>query len=269
MTQPHPTYHAWVGQFAALHSAPLPAPRPPAHVPPAETNQPVALILAPHPDDEIIMGALPLRWQVELGWRVRVVAMTLGSNPSRQEARRSELAHACGLLGWDLDILGWDHVGKEAHNPQPDRIDHLKHFIDHLRPQAVFFPHPLDAHPVHQGVHRLAQEAVALSNARPAVYWTEFWHPMESPNLLVEVSPPILASLVEALACHAGEISRNPYHRTLPAWMMDNVRRGAERISGTGCQAPEFPFGVLYRTEPAPPQPILPASPPNANPTLD
>lgn len=80
---------------------------------------------------------------------------------------------------------------------------------------------------------------------------------MESPNLLVEVPPAILARLIEALACHCGEVTRNPYHRFLPAWMMDNVRRGIERISSPGCPAPEFPFGVLHRTDPPPSNPIL------------
>jgi len=30
----------------------------------------------------------------------------------------------------------------------------------------------------------------------------------------------------------AGEVRRNPYHARLPAWMMDNVRRGAELWAG-------------------------------------
>jgi hypothetical protein len=33
--------------------------------------------------------------------------------------------------------------------------------------------------------------------------------------------------------------------------MMDNVRRGTERVAGPGAPAPEFPFGLLYRVEPS------------------
>jgi hypothetical protein len=46
---------------------------------------------------------------------------------------------------------------------------------------------------------------------------------------------------------HAGEVARNPYHLTLPAWMMDNVRRGSELVSGPGAAAPGFAFAALYR----------------------
>jgi len=44
---------------------------------------------------------------------------------------------------------------------------------------------------------------------------------MANPNLLVESSVPDVADLIAALACHVGEVRRNPYHARLPAWMMD------------------------------------------------
>jgi hypothetical protein len=44
-----------------------------------------------------------------------------------------------------------------------------------------------------------------------------------------------------------GEVQRNPYHLLLPAWMMDNVRRGAELVGGQGQAAPDFTFATLYR----------------------
>ena len=38
------------------------------------------------------------------------------------------------------------------------------------------------------------------------------------------------------------EVRRNPYHLRMPAWMMDNVRRGAELVGGQGSPAPDFCF---------------------------
>jgi hypothetical protein len=76
---------------------------------------------------------------------------------------------------------------------------------------------------------------------------TEFWGQMTEPNLLVESSVADVADLVAALACHAGEVRRNAYHARLPAWMMDNVRRGAELVGGQGRAAPDFAFGTIYR----------------------
>ena len=48
--------------------------------------------------------------------------------------------------------------------------------------------------------------------------------------------------MIAALAFHAGEVKRNAYHARLPAWMLDNVRRGAELVGGRGAKAPGFHF---------------------------
>jgi hypothetical protein len=70
---------------------------------------------------------------------------------------------------------------------------------------------------------------------------------MAAPNLMVESTPADVADLVAALSLHAGEVARNAYHLRLPAWMMDNVRRGTELIGGQGAAAPQFVFATLYR----------------------
>ena len=67
------------------------------------------------------------------------------------------------------------------------------------------------------------------------------------PNLMIESSATDVADLVAALSQHVGEVSRNPYHLRLPAWMMDNVRRGAELVGGQGSSSPQFTFATLYR----------------------
>ena len=75
----------------------------------------------------------------------------------------------------------------------------------------------------------------------------EYWHPMTTPNLLVELSGEHVGELMSALSFHAGEVQRNPYHLEMIAWMMDNVRRGAELVGGQGAAAPNYLFGGLYR----------------------
>jgi hypothetical protein len=81
------------------------------------------------------------------------------------------------------------------------------------------------------------------------VAWTEFWGYMEKPNLLIEVPAEIVGSQMHALSMHAGEVERNPYHLRLPAWMMDNVRRGSEVIGGAGDKAAHICFGSIYKLE--------------------
>ena len=53
--------------------------------------------------------------------------------------------------------------------------------------------------------------------------------------------------MMAATTFHVGEVQRNPYHLLLPAWLMDNVRRGAEVAGGQGGAAPDFAFAALYR----------------------
>jgi hypothetical protein len=64
---------------------------------------------------------------------------------------------------------------------------------------------------------------------------------------MVEMSAADLADLLAALSFHVEEVKRNPYHLRLPAWMQDNVRRGAELVGGQGGAAPDFAFATLYR----------------------
>ena len=58
-------------------------------------NAPVVLVLSPHPDDECIIGGLPLRLMKEGDFRVLNVAITQGSNPTRKQERLNELKGAC------------------------------------------------------------------------------------------------------------------------------------------------------------------------------
>jgi hypothetical protein len=116
------------------------------------------------------------------------------------------------------------------------------------RPSVVFMPHAGDWNTTHVGAHHLTVEAMArVPQFACLVVETEYWRAMAAPNLMVESSAADVADLVAALSQHVGEVSRNPYHLRLPAWMMDNVRRGAELVGGQGKDAPRFTFATLYR----------------------
>jgi hypothetical protein len=75
----------------------------------------------------------------------------------------------------------------------------------------------------------------------------EFWQALENPNCLIELDEEIVSDLINALTFHVGEVSRNPYHITLPSWLIDNVRRGSEIVGKTGADAQNFNFGVLHK----------------------
>lgn len=199
------------------------------------------MILSPHPDDECIVGSLPLRLMKENNAHVINVAVTLGSKKERQAARLNELEAACELLEMELVVLpeNWKQKEKE-----------LKSLIQKYQPQLILAPHTKDHHPTHiQTGELLKKISPSLKNHSTLIAWTEFWGAMQKPNLLIEVPEEILELQMQALQKHVGEIERNPYHLRLPAWMMDNVRRGSEVIGGKGSGASQMAYGVIYQLQ--------------------
>src|SRR5881227_550553 len=98
-------YRALVENFARLLSegeALSPVGLIPPERPPVVANAPSALIFAPHPDDEVIIGGLPLRLLRELKLNVINVAVTQGSNKERQHERLKELKACCDYIGFGL-----------------------------------------------------------------------------------------------------------------------------------------------------------------------
>ena len=251
-------YQTFVDGFARLLSegaALSPAGLTPPARPPVSTGASTALIFAPHPDDEVIIGGLPLRLLRELKINVINVAVTLGSRPDRRAERWQELKHACDYLGFGLvtpSEKGLEGITPAAREQDPKRwatsVEAITGILTTHRPSIVFAPHAEDWNQTHVGTHHLVLEAMArCSSLDCRVVETEFWGAMDAPNLMVESSAAEVADLVAALALHAGEVARNPYHLRLPAWMIDNVRRGAELVGGQGGAAPPFTFATLYR----------------------
>lgn len=228
---------------APADAAPAPAP-----------GAPVTLVFSPHPDDECIVGALPLRLRREAGHRVVVAAVTLGSDPARRGPRLEELRDACAYLGFEVrplkegGLAGITPAAREQDGPAwAGAVALAREAILDLRPAAVVLPHPRDGHPTHAGTALLALDALAAAGHPCHVAETEFWHPLEAPTLMVESSDADVADLVAALSLHRGEVARNPYHVLLPSWMSDNVRRGSERVGAAGAAAAPFAFATLYR----------------------
>jgi N-acetylglucosamine malate deacetylase 1 len=250
-------YRAFVEGFGRLLTETKPldigALVPPAR-PPVPADAPKALIFAPHPDDEVIIGGLPLRLLRELKMNVVNVAVTLGSRVDRQAERWQELTHCCDYIGFGL--VGTGERGLEGINPaarekDPRRwessVEVIVRLLAEHQPSIIFFPHDDDWNQTHLGVHHLLVEALGASGLACLTVETEFWGAMDTPNLMVESTAADVADLVAALSLHVGEVARNAYHLRLPAWMIDNVRRGAELVGGQGGAAPEFAFATLYR----------------------
>lgn len=218
-------------------------------------DAPKALIFAPHPDDEVIIGGLPLRLLREARMNVINVAVTQGSNKARQAERWKELSACCEYIGFGLIATregGLEGVNLKAREQKPDdwqrSVARIAEIVREHQPKVIFFPHDQDWNSSHIGTHRLVLDALeTLPDFACFTVETEFWGAMDDPNLMVESSPKDVGDLIAALSFHAGEVRRNPYHLRMPAWLMDNVRRGGELVGGQGGAAPDFTFATLYR----------------------
>ncbi len=230
--------------------------RPPSLHPSVTSGAPRALIFSPHPDDECIIGALPLRLLRQGGYSVSNVAVTQGSNPARQAARWGELQQACDYLGYGLIATspsGLINVNAKTRATDPvfwsKSVDVVAKILQETKPSVIFFPHEHDWNSSHIGTHWLLIDALHQLGPSFQCYAieTEYWGQNAQPNLMVESSNEDVADLVTGTSFHVGEVMRNPFHLFLPAWMQDNVRRGSELVGGQGQAAPDFTFATLYR----------------------
>jgi hypothetical protein len=191
----------------------------------------------------------------ESKWKVIDIAVTLGSRKDRKAGRWLELTNACRFLGFGLDKTapdGLDNVRPATRSNDPAAWARMVSVIAALlkkhQPRTIFFPNELDWNGTHIGVHFLVMDALKATPGVPCyLVETEFWGQMQNPNLMVEYTPDTVADLVAATSFHVEEVRRNPYHLLIPAWMMDNVRRGAELVGGQGGAAPQFVYAQLFR----------------------
>lgn len=252
-------FHSLVSDYARLfrkgRSLALggydPAPRPEL-----AAEAPRALFFAPHPDDECISGGLALRLLREARMNVINIPVTLGSKQERQLERLCELRGACEYLGFgvvETGPRGLEKINPKTRQQDPAHwaacVEIIRRIIEGLRPRLICFPHDADWNSTHIGTHFLVTDALRKMPAGFECYVveTEFWGAMNDPNLMVEISERDLADMIAATTFHVGEVARNPYHLSLPAWMMDNVRRGSEVVGGQGGATPDFAFAVLNR----------------------
>jgi N-acetylglucosamine malate deacetylase 1 len=252
-------YTSFISEFARLKAAGKDLPLGGFAAPPkpgVALDAPRVLVFSPHPDDECLIGALPLRLLRQGGMQVINVAVTQGSNRARQPERWQELQGACNFLGFGLVQTlpnGLEKISPKGREQDPANWDRAVEIVAGIlqqhQPRAVFLPHALDWNGTHVGTHHLVMEALQRLPRDFAcfVVETEFWGQMDTPNLMVESSVDDVADLVAAASFHVGEVNRNPYHILLPAWLMDNVRLGGELVGGQGMAVPDFTFATLYR----------------------
>src|SRR5205085_10201439 len=117
-----------------------------APMPHREVKMASILVIGPHPDDqELGMGGTIIRLASQ-GHRVHIVDMTNGEpTPNGSvEARARESAAAAKVMGVERTLLGLKN--REVVHDLQSRHK-LAAVVRVLRPDWMFVPYPIDAHP--------------------------------------------------------------------------------------------------------------------------
>ncbi len=121
------------------------------------------LVLAGHPDDELVScGGTILKYQ-QLGSEIYIVVATPGlggyakeKNKNKVvERREAELKHVTEELKWSLIEL--DYLDMEITR---EKISRITNVIRDYRPHVILMPHYSDFHRVHRNLSLIAREAI-------------------------------------------------------------------------------------------------------------
>jgi N-acetylglucosamine malate deacetylase 1 len=134
------------------------------------------LVIGPHPDDqELGMGGTIVKLARQ-GHKVHIVDMTNGEPTPRGsvETRAAEAAAAAKIMGVERTLLGLKN--REVTHDLPSRHK-LAALIRVHRPDWLFLPYPLDAHPDHVAVTRIGEDARFDAKLTKSNIPGDPWHP--------------------------------------------------------------------------------------------
>lgn len=166
-----------------------------------------ALVLAPHPDDEVFGCGGAISSHVGLGQPVCVVILTDGALYGDAVTRQHESRAAAAVLGYGLPEF-WAY---------PDRglvytealVQRLVDKIAATDSDLVYAPSPWEIHPDHRQTTMLATEAVRRSGAGVRLAFYEVGAPLR-PNVLLDLTP-LLATKEAAMCCFGSQLQKQDY----------------------------------------------------------
>jgi bacillithiol biosynthesis deacetylase BshB1 len=212
------------------------------------------VVVGPHPDDqELGMGGTIARLARQ-GHAVHLIDMTNGEPTPHGsvEKRAREAAEAAKVLGVRRTLLGLKN--REVVHDLQSRHALAALYRVH-RPNVVFVPFPIDAHPDHVAVTRIAEDARFDAKLTNSPIAGEPWHPKRIiyyycthlrmnfvPTFCIDISDQIEQKM-RAIECYQSQFS---HHAALDVPGMVKTMCGyfGGRI-GTAYAEPFFTYEVL------------------------
>lgn len=175
-----------------------------------------SVVIAPHPDDEVLGCAGLMRAKRALGAQVSVVFVTDGAAAHEHccptaprtigTARRRLATEACRLLGLSPHELHWlgleDGAVPGGGMGYHAAVTDLAALLGRLGPAEIFVPHPLEPWPDHRAATAIATGALASYRSAHTLWYYPVWSwyglPLRSLPQLVAIPPFRLALAGEA-----------------------------------------------------------------------
>jgi LmbE family N-acetylglucosaminyl deacetylase len=208
------------------------------------------IVIAPHPDDEVLgVGGTLLRRKAEgvaVAWLiVTSISVQSGWTPEKVIQRANEIDRVKELFGFDA-VFSLNFPATQLDRiPMSDLVAGISDVFKSFEPEEVFLPHPSDAHTDHQIVFDAAASCTKWfrypSVKRVLAYETlsesDFGLGTSQsfrPNVFVDIEP-FLNKKLRAMDIYASELGSFPFPRSHEAIQALATLRGA----GSGFKAAE------------------------------
>ncbi len=191
------------------------------------------LVIAPHPDDEVLGAGATMHRLADEGHEVTTAIVTKGWPPlfpeSQVEQVRAEAEAANEKLGAQALLFLDLPVTKLHALPEHELNAAFDALVTEIEPEIVLLPFPGDRHEDHKQVFDACQVALRPVESRSFVkrilcyetvsetHWSApAVEPAFDPQLYVDVSDHLAAKL-EAMRCYASQVRPKPDARSLEA----------------------------------------------------
>ena len=190
------------------------------------------LIVAPHPDDEILgVGGTILKRKFQgykIGWLIITrPGSNLGWDNNRINQRNLEIKKIKELMGFDEVFKLQYESGSLDLVPLGNLINSISDIITRFKPEEVFLPHGGDVHSDHVIVNKAVisssksfrQPFIKRLISYETISETEFGldrSRMFSPNLYIDITK-FINQKIEALEIYKNEIGEFPFPRSKEA----------------------------------------------------
>jgi len=192
------------------------------------------LIIAPHPDDEVLGCGGTIKKYTNSGNNVYLCVVTCAYIPDWTEEfienRKKEIKQANEILGiLDLPTVKLDTI------PQKKLNDLIAQKIDEIKPEILYIPFGEDINKDHQLVFNASMLAVRSRIGHlikkvlcyEVLSETEWGSVPFVPNLYVDILD-VLENKLKAMSCYESELKDYPHPRSLEAIKVLAQKRGIE-----------------------------------------